>query len=100
MAIDDDSELIKLVGVLVDDDDDLIELAVLSVELAVLSVELAILSIELAILSIELAVVTCHCLRDLGQQLIDRPDIDAVTVAHRINPPWRPAIGRHLRTLL
>jgi hypothetical protein len=87
MAVDDRGEFIKLRGVLVDDDDYLVELAVLSVELAVLSVELTVLSIELTVLSVELAVVTAHRPGDLGEQLVDGRDIDAVAIAHRIDLP-------------
>jgi hypothetical protein len=105
VAVYDGGKLVELGAMLIDDENDLVELAILGVELAILGVELAILGVEPAVVPIEairdvvefavvhieairdiveLAVVSGHGSRNLGQQLVDRCDIDAVAAAHRI----------------
>ncbi len=62
---------------IVDDADDLVELAVLGVELAVLGVEPAVVAVESS-------VVTGQRARNLGEQLVDRCDIDAENIRARL----------------
>ncbi|MFZ3234133.1 MAG: hypothetical protein WA184_02045 [Stellaceae bacterium] len=96
MSVDDVGELVELSRVSVDDDDQLVELPRMLVEAPVLLVEAAVVLVETRLERVEPEVVARHDSNDLGQQLVNRADIGAVTLAHpSAYPQYRKIVILH-----